>query len=536
MVLSLSHLKSWFLPARLKTMPAIQIGKSELHLQQGALLRRALENGTFQPRKDVDPWSLQRPIDWSANPFEEANWQFQLHAWRMTDPLFTAYLDDPNPAVLEQAMSFVEDWYEFHVIQQKVANYSWYDMSVGIRALRIAFLINATRSGALAADGNRRELLDKLASLHVTHLKNWDNLNRGNHGLFQVAGLNLLCEVASHLTVSADGRKVAQAMFDHVMASQYTDQGVHTENSPSYHFFVTRVARKLDSLKRLGAEEWLTKVDEVSPWLTFPDGQIVPVGDSEGTGETMVAGPDQAHRLDGAPNFIAAKYNESGYGIVRSPPSSTTQASMLFVMGMAKRHTHKHADDLSFLLYEFDRLIFVEGGKYGYKGDHWRQYVLGAASHNSISLDQRAIGPTTIKPGKNHLGPTRAENGVFVIDGAYERNKLFSHSRTFRYAPGISLTIDDHIRNYTDKSIVSSLHLAPDLVPEMRADGFSVDLGERVMNVTFNGPGVLSAHRGEMEPVLGWYSASYLRMEPLTTIRATCAHDTTDIGWTVEFS
>ena len=42
-------------------------------------------------RDDLDPWPLPVPLQWDADPFEDLNWQFQLHAWRVIDEQLLAH-------------------------------------------------------------------------------------------------------------------------------------------------------------------------------------------------------------------------------------------------------------------------------------------------------------------------------------------------------------------------------------------------------------------------------------------------------------
>ena len=515
---------------------APRIGRTDLYLQAAPFAREAVANGQFKPRRDIAPWPLNFPLDWTANPFNEGNWQFQLHAWRMMDPIIAAYFEDRDSRRLEAAFKFIEDWNAFHVEQEKEAQYSWYDMAVGIRALRLAFFMDAVRSGVFEADQARVTILENLSSSHIEFLKDWKNLGNGNHGLFQAAGLALLCECAPHLPESEGGIERAQAIFDHVMADQFTSQGVHTENSPGYHFFAINVTKKIPVLKRLNSEAWFREAENVSPWLTLPDRSLVPVGDTEGSEKGMETDPSAVASLADGRTFAVGPYNQSGYGIVRSLPSAGSGQSMLFVQGMAHNLIHKHADDLSFILYEFDMPIFVEAGKYGYKSDKWRKYAQSAAAHNTIGLAKKHFNGLAIETGGSHIGPTKLIGDAFVTWGAYRRPKLFDHERIFRYVPGISLDIEDSVANRTNDRIVSSLHLHPSLAPQMNGSGFTVDLPNgKTMVVSFLGEGDLTAHRGEDDPVLGWYSASYLRMEPLSTIRATCPPGTAKLGWSVQF-
>jgi hypothetical protein len=102
-----------------------------------------LDQGFRPPgRKDVPAWPLRLPIDWQADPFKDRNWRYHLHAWRMLDPLFLAYQDTNETSYLDQALEIVRDWHGHHVVEGRSGPFSWYDMSVGLRALRLAHLID----------------------------------------------------------------------------------------------------------------------------------------------------------------------------------------------------------------------------------------------------------------------------------------------------------------------------------------------------------------------------------------------------------
>ncbi len=85
---STSHIAMWDRSAPF-TRPegyVSQIEKSQLDLG-GRVVERVDAKLIFKPRKDATPWPLQLPLDWSADPFKDNNWLFQVHAWRMIDPL-----------------------------------------------------------------------------------------------------------------------------------------------------------------------------------------------------------------------------------------------------------------------------------------------------------------------------------------------------------------------------------------------------------------------------------------------------------------
>ena len=213
---------------------------------------------------------------------------------------------------------------------------------------------------------------------------------------------------------------------------------------------------------------------------------------------------------------------------------------MLFAMGMAFSGAHKHADDLSFELFEFGRFIFIDSGKYGYERDEMRAYVTSAAAHNTISLEDRPIGSRDVVMKGSLLEPIETSEDGFVIRGRLDRPELFSQERQIDYVPGETLRISDRVSapwlRLWPLVYVSSLHLAPDLEPVMREDGFTIDLGANVVEARLLAAGcTVTATRGQEDPPLGWYSVGYLRMEPTTVVRASCPGRSREIVWDISF-
>jgi hypothetical protein len=83
----------------------------------------------FRPRTDLAPVALQMPLDWDQDPFADNNWRFQLHAWRMMDPLLAEYDRTGNTRLLAEAAAFAIDWARYHYTQGSAAQFSWYDMA-----------------------------------------------------------------------------------------------------------------------------------------------------------------------------------------------------------------------------------------------------------------------------------------------------------------------------------------------------------------------------------------------------------------------
>jgi hypothetical protein len=208
---------------------------------------------------------------------------------------------------------------------------------------------------------------------------------------------------------------------------------------------------------------------------------------------------------------------------------------MLFVNAMSISAWHKHADELGFELMEFGRKVFVDSGKYGYQDAPERRYVTSARAHNVPSLANREIGPKDLDMERTEFGPIRPTASGFSVRGSIARPGLFQHERRFHYTPGVRLEIQDRFRNETSSAWTSNLHLAADLEPELSESGFFVRVGDRVVRGAFESDGCsLRVARGETEPLQGWVSPAYRKLEPAHVVIATCPADVIRSAWRID--
>ena len=97
---------------------------------------------SFEPRKDIPAWDASLPIDWSADPFDDINWQHRLHSWSNMDHWMHEYERDGDLAHLLTPIEIALDWHRFHVEEGRTSGFQWYDHSTGVRASRLAFLLD----------------------------------------------------------------------------------------------------------------------------------------------------------------------------------------------------------------------------------------------------------------------------------------------------------------------------------------------------------------------------------------------------------
>lgn len=406
------------------------------------------EKKGFQPRNDNTPYKLILPIDWLEDPFNDRNWMFQLHAWRMLD----GYLNRSNRQDLYYVSQIINDWVSFE--KDNKSKWLWYDMSTGLRALKISFYLKKCYDKGI---NHRIEDLDYLLHEHFRHLSNLAELNSGNHGLFQLHGLKSLTYVINDYGNGAysmsDMKNYANDRMSKLITSQLGNHGVHTEDSPDYHFFThKKITNIIQSPWWSDLNEKILKILELGenakPWLVFPNKKCVPIGDSAvgSVRNDLVALDKWSHIKSG--DYIGAQVD--GYAIVRSLESvPLNNSSFLFFQGSFHSQAHKHCDDLSFILQENGIDLLIDSGKYGYQQDKYRKYFLSTHAHNTIEVD----GKSTTRSEKYAYGsaifaPPKCIDDVWVIEGKVEHVvNDYIHERTILYKPGLDLYVIDVITN-----------------------------------------------------------------------------------------
>ena len=167
-----------------------------------------------------------------------------------------------------------------------------------------------------------------------------------------------------------------------------------------------------------------------------------------------------------------------------APPRAT--AGYLAVTDGFHNTTHKHADELSFELYDHGTSIVNDTGLYHKDPGEIRDFVLSNRAHSGLVVDgldlpisdpENAYGSGLIAAGQG--------DGWYAIEG---RNRLLhdqgvDHTRLFLYRPGVALVIVDHVRSGLAHTYTRYLQLHPD-----------IELGDRDETaIQINAPGFAGA-------------------------------------------
>lgn len=323
--------------------------------------------------------------------------QLYLQSLELTNFLAKAYLISGDVNHLLLGKKFIEKWieYELNYDETQVKNpFLWYDHGTALRANNlIYFLLVCAKANFIdeAFFGTVEEVLRR----HGDFLSDARHYTKNhNHGIFQDQSLLYLGYFLQDRKRSAQWIEIAQKRLKQQITYAFASDGGHVENSPSYQLGVMALLKTSAAFLSLFSDPFeavltqdLDKAEQFMTWLCEPDKNIAQIGDSRT-----------------APYLYDAKYvpfgeNEkffpqSGYYVARENWNSKDATWLLFKAGYSSK-THKHADDLSFMLYSKGYEIFIDPGRYNYMpGNSFRDYLVSSKAHNTVVVDEKSWSPT----------------------------------------------------------------------------------------------------------------------------------------------
>lgn len=488
-------------------------------------------------RDDLSPVKLKAPISWSEDIFSDRNWMFQLHGWRMLD----AFFNRMEPLDIEFISSIMTDWWQFYSSDPSVTSWFWYDMSTGLRASKIAFLMAWCAEHDIELPLSN-DVLCGLINEHIAHLTNIDELNFGNHGLFQLNGLLALVDAIKRTNFCklgsgklAHAKQFAVINMQKILTSQLGEHGVHTEDAPDYHFFaLAKISQVLNAPwwqmdEMTTARDMLERAEYAKYWFVTPSLHCPPVGDSAEVIKLKSIDGLRFWPHEQSENSIAAHLD--GYAVIRSTPATGLKEShYLFMQASFHSSGHKHCDCLSFVWQEGNRYRLFDSGKYGYQRDAMRAYFQSTRAHNTLEVDKKDFSRQKKDAYGSAIQTVENVCGYWLVAGCVNHKALgVIHQRVLIYKPGVGVDVLDRVINQTVKQRTYRFHwhlgetasvddrAAVDSVVSISVNG---ELDTQLSTTSsLSSKAEYTVHKGEDEPRLqGWISREYLKFQPSTTL------------------
>ncbi|AZU04679.1 hypothetical protein X907_2158 [Glycocaulis alkaliphilus] len=480
-------------------------------------------------RKGGEPVHLKPPIDWEQDPFNDRNWCFNLHALRAIDPALDKHLRTDKPQPLEYALKWILDWRRAQ-IEGTVSEFANHDMACGLRAARIAYVLQHAEVGGFPIKTHELNKLRALAGEHIAVLSDPDFLAHNNHALFQIVGL-----YAAGLAVGGEAGAAARALASEFLedrtAKWFTPRGIHKEHSPEYHAFVTRELLRLPKALRTKRLSMLLKqADALTQKFVGAGNTLLPIGDTSTPQKFKVTDKTRSTVLAGKKVQLS---DLSSDGYVMSKRSSE---SFIF-HASAFSGVHKHADDLSFMWSDSVAPLFIDAGKYSYDKDELRQFIVSCRAHNTVSLASQLPAPDSIEWPESGTGikdVVACDEDGLRLSGEVHRPSLFHQSRRLLYRPGVLIEIEDTVENFTRHAAESLLQIDGEAsVKRIGRSTIIIKRGKTRVRVSWSG-GRLHHYHGSTNPRYGWRSRTYRQLEPCHTLALRRSGRAVNLRWRIE--
>ncbi|MFE1441738.1 alginate lyase family protein [Streptomyces sp. NPDC058739] len=235
-----------------------------------------------------------------------------------------------------------------------------------------------------------------------------------------------------------------------------------------------------------------------------------------------------------------AHFADAGMTILRGPEEIWARCDG-GPHGFLSIAAHAHADALSVEVRHDGVDVLADPGTYCYHGQpEWRRYFRSTLGHNTLSLDgtDQSVsgGPflwtrharsrvLTAEPSGGGVARWSAEHDGYQPSVHRRRVELTAGSR--------ELKVVDEVRG-PRRPVRLAFHLGPaitaDLAGERAVLTWTRDGEDRSATLDLPAQLTWSAHRGESEPPLGWYSPGFGRKEPATTLIGTGFADGTALS------
>lgn len=507
------------------------------------------ETVNLETMEPVLPYESFDNFDWDVQFTESPN-TFQLYLQCLNPLIYLtkAYQLTSDAAYIDCATEMIQSWIDYEQTRGNSKNpFVWYDHGTALRAENLIYFILVAEPDQRITTEFSRELRELLQE-HAEFLSDPQNYTENhNHGIFQDRALIYTAYFLNN-DQTAQWLEIAQSRLQAQKEFAFSDEMVHVENSPGYQVGVMDLFRIVaDFLKTMGNPYGTDLYQDIEASAEFmaqivkPNGSLAEIGDTNGriTSSTIsnaslteFGNPHLTYSstqgLQGEmPDSLSAFYPHSGYYIGRNSWAAdgfSDATWTMFKSGYSSK-THKHADDLSFMLYSHGYDVFADTGWYNYvSGNFYRDHFVSSRAHNTLIVDGKSYSPTDENSSKTGILQTASEDGYDYVLGFNEMYPGVSLDRHFYYLGNAILLYDNMVS--TDEHTYSQLFQCSEYTEIVESSSTEVllrlaDTGYyvRIRQLHASGPLDFNVYHGDTKTGYGFISRQMNHLEEINTLK-----------------
>ncbi|TRX47050.1 heparinase [Fulvivirga sp. M361] len=500
----------------------------------------------IQTVKGQVPYGKDGHRDWNyRGPNNDIEWSWLSNRHPQIDSLFQIYKRTGNKEYAAYIDLFLRDFIikSIPYPAKPAATDIWRGLEVSFRAKVWPKIFYGLLNSEHLSPATQLLMLSSMPD-HA-HYNRHFHKKKGNWLTMEISGLATIVTTFPEIKNSDEWLDYAIHEMGKSMKEQVYPDGVQTELTSHYHAVALESFVELKELsENVGKEipesynNTLEKMYAYLAHMLRPDGTGPLNNDSDRNDyrELILKGAKTFHREDWkyiATNGMSGKkpsngpsffYPWSGHLTFRSSYDKNAHWSF-FDMGPWGTG-HEHSDKLHISVAAYGRDLLVDAGRFSYSGklyEKYRAYGIGSEGHNLLLIDNMGQNPgppsVTSPVSDKHF---RTEDSFDYASDSFRDYKVdgqVNHIRSIFYVRGEFWVIVDRVLTEQPREIKTLWHWHPSCKVVKDGDITKSDnpFGNLavipVSNQSFN----LAMVKGQDNPVQGWYSVEYNKVEENTT-------------------
>lgn len=449
-----------------------------------------ISNNNMHIKSNLPTIKVDNDIDWEIDQTLSRTYQVYLHSLLIVKDL-TKFSLVSETKYFTEALKIIEDWW----FNNKNNSLAWNEHAVAERVINIIYFQENSDKKI------QKEIYEELLISHLNYLFDSNNYKENNHGLMMDRSLL----VGGYYINNEIFQERAVDRFKNFIYKDFSNYGVHLENSPEYHSLALKIANEIiDIMKLIGiriSQEMklrLKKADKYIPILSRPDKYIPMLGDS---GERKFNG-----------NKIYNNFCDHVSGTFLYQDYQTK--SWLLLLNGYQNITHKHKDDMSIQFSLGNANIFVDSGKYNYDtSSKIRKYLISDKAHSKPYILERRYKIDSKDRFQTNI-ILDAEEFFHIEASHYKKNDFHIIRNVIFHKASKSLYIIDRFSSKEELSFISNFVFSPDL--DIKLLNNSLTLNDISYEFKFSNQKMnLISKNAEL---FNWYSTSFEKAEKINRI------------------
>ncbi|GAQ16781.1 heparinase II/III-like family protein [Oceanobacillus picturae] len=492
----------------------------------------------IHPTWNTIPFS--NDFNWNVDPYNNRTWCFYLHSLSPVNYLVSAYSLQPEEKYLIKAKEIIHSWINFNAVEEiEPSIHAWNDHSTANRVVTLIFFWVHYKDSEIY-DPKFVVEMHSLLKKHGEFLYDDNNYNfRNNHGAYQDRALIELSILFPDMDSSESWFNKGIKRLSNYINKFVSNEGVHKEHSAAYHLLMIRLLSGINKFLKYhqreitSLTETINKMEEYLAHIVKPNGELPMTGDS-GPDKISYLKKENIHnpkllyvRTNGSKGekpLNSIVYKKDGIAVFRDGFNSKKSIYLNFIAAFNSL-THKHADDLSFLLSIGKSDFFTDSGKYNYQEQNeYRKYFRSTLAHNSITVNRKTFDLKLNQKGKSKIDYFGQNDEFSYVCGSHTLYPNVVIIRTIIYLKTQeSIILHDKIRSAKERTYSQIFNIGKEInvqpVTKKKVLLRSNIDNKEIELLQLNHVTEFKNYSGEKDPIRGWQSTAFNKKHPISQLQ-----------------